>query len=931
MSADTERLLPPNDSETFESLCLDLWREIWGDPGAQKNGRSGQPQAGVDLFGRERGVRVGVQCKQQDGLVRRALGVRELDKEVVKARAFVPRLGRFIVAISGPRDGKLQERARELSEPGFDVQIWSWEDIWHELYQRRELLARILPVYWPMQSALRKRRVSPSRLRHAAGRLYGRETELAALDAAWTNRGINIISIVAWGGVGKTALVSKWGAALAARAYDGADYFDWSFYSQGTREHGVSADPFIDAALRFFGDGLTADSAQSPWDKGSRLAQLVAEKPTLLVLDGMEPLQHPSGPLAGELKDPALTSLVRGLAGNNSGLCLITTRQPVKDLTAFEESTAPRWELDHLPTGAGVEFLKSLRVYGSRADLEALVGDVRGHALTLSLVGRFLHAAYGGDVRRRDLVRFEEADAEVQGSHGFKVMEAYQRWFASDHEQGEPLLALLHLLGLFDRPAAFDLLEVLRRPPAIPGLTETIVGMSDPRWNLTLTRLVECGLVVPNDGALDAHPLVREHFGRQLREGDSDAWKAAHGRLFDHLQRSTDYQPNSLDGLQPLYQAVAHGCQAGRQREAFETYHGRILDRFLGGSFFSTRKLGAFNADLGAVACFFEPPWSHVSSALDEPVRGWLLNLAGLRLRALGRIVEAIEPMRAALQMGVDQENWQAAAIRAGNLSEINLTLGDLAGAARDAEQSLEFAERIEDRFHRMMGDRTLLANVLHQAGSREEALSQFRKAEAIQAQSQMGYPFLYSVRGFRYCDLLLGVAERAAGGRPGLDGAREACDEVEQRVEQTLDWASQAEAAMLTIALDQLTLGRARLYRAILQGVLPNKAEALIDRAVEGLRRAGALEFVVCGLLTRAWLRSALGEVEGACVDLAEAHEIAEHGPMPLLLADAHLYRARLLRDRAALTEARRLVENHSYGRRREELEDLEAVPGGW
>lgn len=46
---------------------------------------------------------------------------------------------------------------------------------------------------------------------------------------------------------------------------------------------------------------------------------------------------------------------------------------------------------------------------------------------------------------------------------------------------------------------------------------------------------------------------------------------------------------------------------------------------------------------------------------------------------------------------------------------------------------------------------------------------------------------------------------------------------------------------------------------------------------------------------------------------------------------ADAHLYRARLFCDRAALAEARRLVEKHGYGRRREELADLEAKAADW
>ena len=123
MTADAERLLPPNEPAAFESLCLDVWREIWGDPNAQKNGRSGQPQAGVDVFGKIGDDWEGVQCKQKDGLLRTKLTVAELDAEVAAARTFKPKLSRFIVATSGPRDARVQERARELSEAGFAVQV----------------------------------------------------------------------------------------------------------------------------------------------------------------------------------------------------------------------------------------------------------------------------------------------------------------------------------------------------------------------------------------------------------------------------------------------------------------------------------------------------------------------------------------------------------------------------------------------------------------------------------------------------------------------------------------------------------------------------------------------------------------------------------------------------------------------------------------
>ena len=45
------QLPPPAIWQDFEKLCHVLWREIWNDPATQKNGRSGQPQHGVDVFG----------------------------------------------------------------------------------------------------------------------------------------------------------------------------------------------------------------------------------------------------------------------------------------------------------------------------------------------------------------------------------------------------------------------------------------------------------------------------------------------------------------------------------------------------------------------------------------------------------------------------------------------------------------------------------------------------------------------------------------------------------------------------------------------------------------------------------------------------------------------------------------------------------------
>jgi hypothetical protein len=154
MSADSERLQAPNDPGQFESLCLDLFKELWSDPNADKNGRSGQPQAGVDIFGRRAGRLVGVQCKQNDILVWRKITAGQLEAEAGKARLFHPALSEFILATTGPADANVQKRARELTAAFrhkglFTVTVWSWRKIWTEIHRRQGLLESLGPAYWP--------------------------------------------------------------------------------------------------------------------------------------------------------------------------------------------------------------------------------------------------------------------------------------------------------------------------------------------------------------------------------------------------------------------------------------------------------------------------------------------------------------------------------------------------------------------------------------------------------------------------------------------------------------------------------------------------------------------------------------------------------------------------------------------------------------
>ena len=162
-------------------------------------------------------------------------------------------------------------------------------------------------------------------------------------------------------------LVNHWLRQMAAKGYRSAQLvFGWSFYRQGTSGDISSADEFIDAALHWFGD--PDPRIGTAWEKGERLAKLISHRRTLLVLDGMEPLQNPPGPQEGRLRDPSLQALLRELAAFNGGLCVITTRLPIADIAEHERTSALRRDLEELSSDAGARLLRALGVGGEEAE-----------------------------------------------------------------------------------------------------------------------------------------------------------------------------------------------------------------------------------------------------------------------------------------------------------------------------------------------------------------------------------------------------------------------------------------------------------------------------------------------------------------------------------------------------------------------------------
>jgi tRNA A-37 threonylcarbamoyl transferase component Bud32 len=446
------------------------------------------------------------------------------------------------------------------------------------------------------------KKISVARLPITGSDVFGREEDIAFLDDAWANQQVNVVTIVAWAGVGKSTLVNYWLRRMAADHYRSAELiFGWSFYKQGSSGEISSAEEFLDTALTWFGD--PDPRLGTAWQKGERLAKLVAHRRTLIVLDGLEPLQNPPGPQEGRVREPSLQALLRELAAFNTGLCLITTRTPVADIADHERSSALRRDLEQLSSESGAKLLRALGVKGHEVELRNASDEFGGHCLALTLLGSYLSDAYNGDIRCRKEVSERISHDVRQGKHARKIMESYQTWFGEG-----PELSVLRLLGLFDRPAEEKALAVLLRPPAIGGLTDSLTNLSTNDWRAILAKLRRARLLAAEDpdnpGYLDTHPLVREFFGEQLRGQRTEAWKHCNGRLYHYYRTLAPDLPNSFREMEPLFSAVICGCNAGLFREALHKVYIPRIQR--GESCFAANALGATGPLLSVLVHFFE-------------------------------------------------------------------------------------------------------------------------------------------------------------------------------------------------------------------------------------------------------------------------------------------------------------------------------------
>jgi tetratricopeptide (TPR) repeat protein len=455
------------------------------------------------------------------------------------------------------------------------------------------------------------------------------------------------------------------------------------------------------------------------------------------------------------------------------------------------------------------------------------------------------------------------------------------------------------MVSLFDRPAQAALLNELKLEFGAKRKITALEQISQNEWLDAISDLRAVRLLSPADRSapdnLDTHPLIRDWFSSQMQARDPSTWQSAHRRLYESLKANTSEgsQP-TLASLQPLYQAISHGCKAGQYEDALKLYNERIARHSAENPTlnYSALLLGATSTDVATLSQFFETPFEHPKAQLSDQSKRTLIAIVSAMLANLGRLKEAVRSQSSLLRDLTKQKlslngNANAASLSS-NLATNTALLGNIPEAIAKARSAITFARKVVRNFDSFSSAHTAFAFLQFLTGKIEESRETIDQVEKRRRAAHEG--------SVRHLDLLAQIHLYEGNWQT----ARALSDEIVLFADQVLFLKG---AARLIFA--RATFGDA-LERSLLAKLdqrktdvthleLASLAENKFNEAIMILSDSEQAGSLAMSYINRATFRISQGNWELATNDLNEAEEIVLMSSMTLLNVDIAIQRARM------------------------------------
>jgi tetratricopeptide (TPR) repeat protein len=566
----------------------------------------------------------------------------------------------------------------------------------------------------------------------------GRVEELARLDRWAGDPMVRLVGVTAWGGAGKTALVTHWlnqhGGMAARPGVRGV--FGWSFY----------ADPSADQWALELLEWATAEFRVSLVGRGRAgvaVLALLQAVPLVLVLDGLEIVQEgPEGAQFGRLLDGTLRDVLTGACQlNHGGLVMLTSRFAFADLEGFDGGAARMLDVPPFTPAEGAALLAASGAgwlgEGERRDL---VENVDGHALAVAALGGVLTDHPPAEELaglRAGLAGAATTNARVARVLGF---------YADRLPEADRYLVAA--VALFAHPVTPDAVLTVAGHASFEGRLE---GWTAQQVQAAVRERLAGLLSWHPDGSVSAHPLVRESF-RPLALGAAEvAVDATLGEVPERIA-------NREDGLRVM-EAIELLLDAGQWQAADDLYRSRTGNGRL------WKSLPALRLGQRAASAFVATPARRRACSDQLTLRrlGFYLNDVGMYASGAGDLVTAREYLGVALQHEREADNWKSVGISLQNLTQCLGWLGEVEAARQAAAEAATSATTIDD-------PRQILQVAAYQgwvamlAGDSQAAERYFLAADGLQYAEALDNHnhHLYSHRGIKWGEFL------ARTGRPG-------------------------------------------------------------------------------------------------------------------------------------------------------------------
>ncbi len=545
-----------------------------------------------------------------------------------------------------------------------------------------------------------------------------------------------VVSVVAAGGTGKTALVHE--ALHQAKLSDRAGVFVWSFYE----------DPHTDAFLRAAYLYFTGEKDTPTGGMLERLQlALSGDSPHVLVLDGLERVQSEGDHRhRGELEDLQLKRLVRALAGGvGNARALVTSRFSMVDLDSWTGAGHRAIMLDDLERSVALDVLRAWRVKGDDATLVRLLEplNIGGcyHALSVAVLGSYVGNFAGGDPSKApefSLKEAEESDPKAGKLH--RILGQYADALTPVERD------LLARLSLFPRGVKVELLGwIVQSGGEVAG---ALIGLNDQQLVRLLERLKTLGLVFgyKTGGQIvySAHPFLREFFRDLLRTKPESVHESVRAKLAPSLEAQPGTYPSDSAILDQYELLMEQTLLAGRVQEAYNLYWYGL------GAYGNLGWVLGENVRAGRLLERFVPhdDFSRIELRLSPEEGSTLVNDLGMFARNLGDLVRARRALMHAQRLQPDSPG-------ARNLALIELDAGRFRQALDFSQSAVSLATAASNQIHKKdsLAFRATLHFVL---GDVVAARADFKGATELEAQP------LYSFRGIHEAESRLRQDDRA-------------------------------------------------------------------------------------------------------------------------------------------------------------------------